>query len=103
VILLHDNTRPHVAKATQDHIVALNWELIPHTTYSPDIAPSDYYLFRSLQYHLADTHFVSFEEIQKGVDDFIALKLVSYYRQGICKLPEKWQKIIDANGEYFAD
>jgi len=23
--------------------------------------------------------------------------------QGIRKLPERWQKVIDANGEYFVD
>jgi len=49
VILFHDNTRPHVAKAIQDYIFALGSELLPHAAYSPDIAPSIYYyLFRSL-------------------------------------------------------
>jgi len=46
---------------------------------------------------------VRFEEIRKRIDDFIASKPVSFYRQGIYKLPKKWQKIVDANGEYFAD
>jgi len=68
VILLHNNARPHVTKATQDHILALGWELPPHAAYSPDMAPSDYYLIRSLQHHLADTHFVRFEEIRKCID-----------------------------------
>jgi [histone H3]-lysine36 N-dimethyltransferase SETMAR len=91
VILLHDNARPHIAKATQDHIFALGWELLPHAAYSPDMAPSDYHLFGSLQHHLADTHFVEIEEIRKCIDDFIALKPVNFYRQGIHNLPERWQ------------
>jgi len=103
VILLHDNARPHVAKATQDHMFALGCEILPHMTYSPDMTPSDCYLFRSLQHHLADTHFVRFKEIRKCIADFIISKLVSFYRQRIHKLSERWQKVVDANGEYFAD
>jgi len=75
-ILLHDNIRPYVAKAIQDYIFALGWELLPHATYSPDMASFDYYLFRSLQHYLADTHFVRFVEIRKCMDDFIASKPV---------------------------
>jgi len=65
VILLHENARPYVAKATQDHIFAFGWEFLLHATYSSDMAPSDYYLFRSLQHHLADIHFMRFGEIRK--------------------------------------
>jgi len=81
VILFHDNVRPHVAKTIQDHIFALGWELLPHAAYSSDMAPSDYYLFRSLQHHLADTYFVKFEEIRKCIDDFIASKPASIVRE----------------------
>jgi len=88
VILFHDNARSRVAKATQDHIFALDWDLLPYAVYSPDMAPSDYCLFRSLQHHSADTHFVRFEEIRKYIDDLIASKPVRFFlRQGIPKLP----------------
>jgi len=66
VILFHDNGRPHVA--TQNHIFALGWKLLLHAAYSPDMAPSDYHLLRSLQHDLVDTHFVRFEEIRKCID-----------------------------------
>ncbi|GFV45018.1 histone-lysine N-methyltransferase SETMAR [Trichonephila clavipes] len=45
----YDNARKHTAMVTQQKLNALGWEVLDHPPYSPDIAPSDYYLFRSLQ------------------------------------------------------
>jgi hypothetical protein len=49
VILQHDNARPHIENMTKADIQELDWEILPHPPYSPDLAPSDYHLFRSLQ------------------------------------------------------
>ncbi|KAG5317905.1 MOS1T transposase, partial [Pseudoatta argentina] len=54
VILLHDNARPHVAKPVKTYLETLKWEVLPHPLYSPDIAPSDYHLFRSLAHSLCE-------------------------------------------------
>jgi len=87
---------------TQDHIFALDWKLLPHAAYSPDMAPSDdYYLFQSLQHHLADTHFMSFEEIRKYIDLLYRFEAGEFVSSR--NLPERWQKVVDANREYFAD
>ncbi|KAG5314411.1 MOS1T transposase, partial [Pseudoatta argentina] len=50
VILLHDNARPHVAKPVKTYLETLKWEVLPHPPYSPDIAPSDFPLFRSMDF-----------------------------------------------------
>lgn len=65
VILLHDNTRSHVVKASRYHMFELGWEFFPHAAYSRDMAPSDYQRFLSMQHYLADTHFVEIEEKKK--------------------------------------
>ena len=58
LILQHDNAQPHVAKPVKTYLETLKWEVLPHSPYSPDIAPSNYYLFRSMaqglliSYHL---------------------------------------------------
>ena len=65
VILQHDNTRPHVAKPVKTYPETLKWEVLPHPPYSLDIAPSDYYLFRSIAHDLADQQLRSYEDIGK--------------------------------------
>ena len=53
VILQHDNARPHVAKPVKTYLETLKSEVLPYSPYSPDIAPSDYYLLRPMAHSLA--------------------------------------------------
>ena len=49
VPLQKDNARPHTAGTGMTQIQELGRiELLPHPAYSPDLAPSDYHLFRSM-------------------------------------------------------
>ena len=88
MILQHDNARPHVDKPVKTYLEMLKWEILPHPPYTPDIAPSDYYLFRSMAHGLADQKFHSYEDIEKWLDAWIASKDEYFYRNGIRALPE---------------
>ncbi|KAG5324874.1 MOS1T transposase, partial [Pseudoatta argentina] len=101
VILLHDNARPHVAKPVKTYLETLKWEVLPHPPYSPDIAPSNFHLFRSMTHGLADRRFHSYEEAQKWIDSWIASKDMSFFRRGIHVLPERWEKVVSSDGQYF--
>jgi histone-lysine N-methyltransferase SETMAR len=48
VILQHDNARSHTPNMSKADIQELEWEILLHPPHSPDLAPSDYHLFRSL-------------------------------------------------------
>ena len=101
IILQHDNARPHAAQAVKKYLETLKWEVLPHPPYSPDLAPSDYHLFRSMTHGLAEQHFRSYEETKKWVDSWIASKPTSFFRDGIRKLPERWEKVVASDGQYF--
>ena len=53
------NARLHVAKLTRSKIHDLGWEILPHPPYSPNLAPSDYYLFWTLNNEIEGQHFDS--------------------------------------------
>ena len=65
---------PHVAKPVKTYLETLKWEVLPHPPYSPDIAPSNYYLFRSMAHGLTDQQFRSYEDIDKWLDSWLASK-----------------------------
>ncbi|UYV68992.1 SETMAR [Cordylochernes scorpioides] len=82
--------RPLYAKR---HDKALQWDVLPHPLYSPDIALSDYHMFRSMTHGLAEQHFTSYEEAKNWVNVWIASKDKEFFRQGIRMLPERWEKV----------
>ena len=45
VVLLHDNTRQPSVRIIQEKILDLDWSVLPHPPYSPDLASSDFCLF----------------------------------------------------------
>ncbi|KOX68364.1 Histone-lysine N-methyltransferase SETMAR [Melipona quadrifasciata] len=72
VVFHHDNARPHVALAVRQKLLQFDWDVLPHPPYSPDLAPSDYYLFLSLKNTI----------LERG-------------------LPERWKKVVEQNGSYI--
>jgi histone-lysine N-methyltransferase SETMAR len=50
--LQHDNARPHTSAATRDSIQRLDFPVLPHPPYSPDLAPSYFHLFPKLKQHV---------------------------------------------------
>ena len=97
----HDNARPHIALVTRQKLSEFGWEVLMYPLYSPDLAPSDYYLFRSLKNSLNGVNFSSKEASENHFVQFFAQKSQKFYSDGIMILPEKWQKVIDQNGTYI--
>ena len=63
ILLQQDNARVHTCKIAMDAIERNGYELIPHPAYSPDLAPSDYFLFPNLKKDIRGRHFRSNEEV----------------------------------------
>lgn len=100
VVFLQDNARPHVSLTTRQKFLELGWELLPHPPYSPDIAPSDFHLFRSLQNSLNGKKFSSLDDIKNHLEIFFAGKPEKFWKDGIFNLRERWRKVVEQNGNY---
>ena len=103
VIFHHDNATPHTSLATRQKLLRLDWEVMLHPPYSPDLAPSDYYLFRSLQNSLNGKTLNDNKAVKSHLVQFFADKSQKFYERGVMKLPEKWQKVIEQNGKHIID
>ena len=56
ILLQQDNARVHTCKIAMDAVERNGYELIPHPAYSPDLAPSDYFLFPNLKKDIRGRH-----------------------------------------------
>jgi len=101
VIHQHDNARSHIARPVTTYLETLKWEVLPHPPYSADVALSDYHLFRSMAHGLGDQHFRFYEEVKKWIDSWITSKDALFFRDGIRQLPERWEKVVASDGQYF--
>jgi histone-lysine N-methyltransferase SETMAR len=102
-IFLQDNARPHTARLTQRKLAQLGWEVLDHPPYSPDLAPSDYKAFRSLQNWLNGKEFATEEELRQSVQEWMDSRPAGFWVMGFVDLPERWRKVIEYEGDYFPD
>jgi histone-lysine N-methyltransferase SETMAR len=77
----------------------LYYELLEHPPYSPDLAPSDIYLFTKLKLFLAGHRFSSNQEATAAVERYFADLTKAHYRDGIMALEHRCNKCIRLKGD----
>ena len=83
-VLFHQDNAPCYKRiATMAKLHELHCKLIPHPGYSPDLPPSDYWLFADLKIMLQGKRFGSNEEViwETGVN--FGAKDKSFYKKGV--------------------
>ena len=75
--------------------------MLPHPPpYSPDLAPSDYWLFADLKKMLQGKKFGSNEEVIAETGAYCEAKDKSFYKHCIEKLENRWNECITLKGDY---
>jgi len=67
IIILHDNSRPHAARLTSEAIAKMGWDVLPHPSYSPDLAPFNHHLLGFVKDQLRRQRYETMEAIQEAV------------------------------------
>jgi [histone H3]-lysine36 N-dimethyltransferase SETMAR len=79
----------------------LGYELQPHPPYSPDLAPSGFFLFADLKRMLAANKFSPNKEVIAETESYFETLSKSYYKNGIEKLYDRYNRCITLEGIYI--
>lgn len=100
-VLLHqDNAPAHTSAVAMTAIHECGFELLQHPPYSPDLAPSDFHLFRSLKDSLRGRQFDSDENVIKAINDWCDQLDESFFLDGVKALEHRWEKCVKLRGDY---
>jgi hypothetical protein len=98
-VLLHDNTRPHTAARTRALLEHFNWELFDHCSHSPDLTPSDYYLFTCLKNWLESQQFNKNEKLTEGVETRLSSQAEDFFETGTQKFIPRYKKCLNSGDD----
>ena len=101
ILLQQDNARVHTCKFAMNAVERNGYELIQHPTYSPDLAPSDYFLFSNLKKDILGHHFRSNEEVVVAIEEWVRDKDPGFVSSGLMALEHRWSKCIILEDNYI--
>ena len=100
VLLLHDNAPAHRAQQAVQTAEQCGFEILQHPAYSPDLAPSNFFLFPNVKKSFKGRRFHDNEDAIEAVEDWLGAHSGSFFSQGLLKVKERWQKCVTLHGDY---
>ena len=89
-MLHHDNAPCHMTINVIAFLAKKCILVVLQPTYSPDLSPCDFVLFRKLKFHLKGRHFGTVENIEEAVTDQLKEIPVSDYQ----RCYEEWEQCL---------
>jgi histone-lysine N-methyltransferase SETMAR len=76
----------------------MHWEVLPHPTYSPNLAPSDFHLFGPLKEALGGRLFRADDEAKRLCKDFCKNNH-KFFERDTMKVAKRWRRCIEVQVE----
>lgn len=100
IIFHQDNAPAHTSNVAMAAIHDCGFELLSHPPYSPDLAPSDFHLFRHLKESLRGTAFEGDEDVISAVNQWFQDQDEKFFLEGVQALKHRWEKCVQLRGDY---
>ena len=98
-LLQLDNARPHTIAATRDAMQRLDFSVLPHLPYNPDLAPSNFHLFPKLKERLKGQCFSCDEDVKSAVRKWFQKRNTNFFKDVFQKLMQCCRKRIEVHGD----
>jgi histone-lysine N-methyltransferase SETMAR len=99
-LLLSENCKVHKACNIQAVIQECGLSELGHPSYSPDLAPCDFFLFKKLKKKLGAQNLPPINELKTAVDAYFAERRKEFFLEGMRKLEKRCIKYISVKGSY---
>ena len=101
MLLLHDNSPVHMSAKSQAAIRQCGFQQLNHPPYSPDLAPSDYFLFRVMKKSLRGNDFQAMKKSRRQSRPGLKSSQKIFFSRWIKSLQQKWAKCIELLVDYI--
>jgi histone-lysine N-methyltransferase SETMAR len=103
LVVQMDNSPIHKSKAAIQKIASMRVKVAPHSPYSPDLAPSYFFLFGHIKQNIAGQELLSADDLLEALrEEFNYLS-----RPALENVFDEWlirlQSYIDYGGPYFSE
>ena len=99
--LHHDNTPAHTSLVVRQFLTSKNITVIPHPTYSSDLAPCDFFLFPTMKLQLKGRCFDTIEEIHAEMQEVIDTLTFENFQECMKSWETCWDCCVYAQRDNF--
>ena len=99
-VLFHHNTPPHRAACVHQFFDDNNFEVVPHAPYSPDLAPSDFWLFPTLKATLRGRTFSSRSALATAIFQWSQRTPKGEFAAAMQSWRQRCEKCVCLQGDY---
>jgi len=100
-ILHHDNAPAHTALSVREFLATKQITVLEHPAYSPDLAPSNFFLFPKIKEILKGRHFDDIDDISNSTMGALKVIPQNQFQNHFERWTRLWHRFIASQGEYF--